>query len=127
MTHQAFADEEAASVVSGEPGEVGRSGQAAFGDQCFAVRDHCGKAFGGGEVGFEGFQIAVVYAKKWRGEREGTVEFFLVMNFNQNIHIPIVYGVILKFFGLCIRDAGHDDEDAVGTPGAGFGDLIRIV
>ena len=49
----------------------------------------------------------------------------LLMNFGEDVHAPVM-GHGFQFAGETVVDHRHDEEDAVGTPGAGFGDLIGI-
>jgi hypothetical protein len=48
------------------------------------------------------------------------------MHLDQRVHPPMPRGV-LQLGGLRVLDARHDDQDAVGAPGARLGHLVGIV
>ena len=49
----------------------------------------------------------------------------LVMHLDQRVHPPLGGGVE-QVAGGVVADGGEDDQDAVGAPGAGFGDLVGL-
>ena len=60
-----------------------------------------------------------------RAERQRAVELRPVMHLDEHIHAEFVRGVD-ELARLGVGDARHDDEDAVGPPGAGLEDLIGL-
>src|SRR3546814_5561716 len=85
LTQQAFADEEGLHAAFRQPFAVGVARDAAFADEQRARRDEFRKAFGDGEVGFEGAQVAVVDADQARFEpRERAVEFGFVVHLDRS-------------------------------------------
>ncbi len=64
LAHQGFADEEAPRPRLGEPVEVVRRADAAFGDDDAVGRDFGRQPFGGPEIDGERLQVAVVDAEK---------------------------------------------------------------
>ena len=77
------------------------------------------------ERDLEGAQVPVVDADELGAERQGAVQLRPVVHLDQHVHAEIVSGVDQRA-GLVVRDARHDDEDAVGAPGAGLVDLIGL-
>ena len=47
------------------------------------------------------------------------------MDLDQGVHAPVMGGVD-KVRGGFVIELSHDDEDTIGTPGAGFDDLVGI-
>ena len=56
---------------------------------------------------------------------ERALELGFVMDLGQHIHAPIV-GRCFEFAGKPVVDHRHDEQDAIGAPGARFRDLIGI-
>ena len=57
--------------------------------------------------------------------RKRAIEFGFVVNLQQHIHAEIEGGV-LDILGGGIIERGHDDQNAIGAPGARFRDLIDV-
>ena len=60
-----------------------------------------------------------------RAERQGAVELRPVVHLDQHVHAEVVRGVDQRA-RLVVGDARHDDEDAIGAPGAGLVDLVGL-
>ena len=67
----------------------------------------------------EGPQIAVVDADQPRAQSQRAIEFGLVVNFEQHVHAEIEGGILDVLRGRVV-ERRHDDQDAVGAPGARF-------
>ena len=74
----------------------------------------------------KGAQIAIVDADEARFQRQSAAQFFFVMHFDKHIHVQIMRSFVERA-RILIRQSGHDDENAIGTPGACLIDLIGIV
>ena len=57
--------------------------------------------------------------------RKRAIEFGFVVNFEQHVHAEIEGGV-LDVLGGRVVERRHDDQDAIGAPGARFRDLIDV-
>ena len=100
-------------------------GDAAFGDEDPVLWRAGGKFLAVFQRHLEIAEVAVVDADQRRLQRQGAVEFGLVMGFDQNVHLQVMGGDVERA-GFAIVDAGHDDQDAVGAGGAGLVDLIGV-
>ena len=47
------------------------------------------------------------------------------MDFDQHVHAELVRAGF-EFSQLCVADGSHDQQDAIGTPGPCFEDLIGV-
>lgn len=65
---------------------------AAFGDQQRAFGGERREAFGGGEVGDEAFEVAVVYADQAGLEAGGALHFLFVVDFDERVHAVFAGG-----------------------------------
>ena len=92
LPHQALADKEGPHPRAGKALAVGVGVDAAFADQQRACGRERGEAFGGGEIGGEGFQIAVVDPDQARLQRVSTGHFGLVVDLDQNVHAVFARG-----------------------------------
>src|SRR5215470_375505 len=126
LAHQAFADQESAHADARKCIEIG-GGE----DSALRHRDALGgnsrcQPLGGRKRGLEGAQITVVDADKPRAQLERALELGLVVHLEQHIHAMSERGC-LQLLRQHIGDARHDDQDAVGAPGARLRHLIRVV
>ena len=80
---------------------------------------------GGLQAGFKGMQIAVVNTHQGIAQRQRALQLFAVMHFNQHVHAKL-FGSGIQLCHLLIAEAGRDQQNAVGTDGAGFHYLIGI-
>ena len=85
-----------------------------------------GQIAGGVQRQLKGLQVAVVDPHQRGFQHQRPVEFFAVMHFDQRIH-AVMRGGILQLGGERVIDRGHDDQDAIGPPGAGLGHLIGVI
>ncbi len=83
------------------------------------------EALGGGKVGAEAPQVAVVDPDHTRAEAVGALHFGLVVDFDQHVHPAFERGG-LHLGHVRVVERGDDDQDGVGADRAGFGDLPRI-
>ncbi len=82
-----------------------------------AVRRARGQSLGGGEVGFEGPQIAVVHADQSRLQRGGALQLGLVMHFDQHVHAAFDRGGF-DLRHLPVVQRRDDDQDRIRADGA---------
>ena len=93
--------------------------------RCVPRRHADGEIDRGLERRFEGPQVAVVDADELGVERQRAVQLDLVVHLDQRVHPPFGGGVEQVARGV-VADRGEDDQDAVGAPGAGLGDLVGL-
>ena len=96
---------------------------AALADQQAAFGHHDGEPLAGGQADLEGAQVAVVDAKQPGPQRQGPFHLGLVMHLDEGVHAEFE-GRLLQRPGLVVGQRRHDDQDGIGTPGAGFVDLV---
>ena len=58
-------------------------------------------------------------------KRQRALEFGLVMGLDQDVEAEVMRGLVERL-GDFVVDGGHDDEDAVGAPGARLQHLIGV-
>lgn len=85
--HQGFAHENGIGAPPEHLSGVLGGPDAALTDKHQAVGDFFAELLGGVQVDFEGFQVAVVDADDAGLSFEGPVEFFLVVNFHQDVEL----------------------------------------
>ena len=78
---------------------------------------------GGGKARGEGLEVAIVDADQRRVEHKRAGKLGLVMHLGEDVHAERLRGGGQLLRGRVI-DRRHDDEDAVGPPGAGLEHLI---
>ena len=74
----------------------------------------------------EGFQIAIVDTDQPGFQAQRAVQFLLVVHLDQHVHSKR-NGCAFELPRAGVVNGGHDDQDAIGTGGARFGHLVRIV
>src|SRR5712671_2046579 len=126
LAHQALANEKC-------PHADGRKIIKSSGaeDPAFRHRDTRGgnsrrEPLSGRKRGLERAQIAIVDTEETRAQLERALELDLVVHLEQHIH-AIGDGGCLKLLRERVGHARHDDQDAVGAPGARLRHLISIV
>ena len=125
LAHQRLADQEGLECRPW-PGAGNRHGR-----KCRFRRPRCGRSgsaaqpLADGERRLEGAQVAVVDADQPALERQRALEFALVMDLDQHVEPEVMRGLVERARGIVV-DGGHDDEDAVGAPGARLQHLIGI-
>jgi hypothetical protein len=73
----------------------------------------------------KGAKIAVVDADELRFERKGALELRAIVHLDEHVHAERMGGVD-ESRRFPVRDARHDDEDAIRTPGPRLEHLIGI-
>ena len=98
---------------------------AALADEQPVGRHQRRQTLGHSERRLEGLQIAVVDADERRGEVQRPLELRLVMHLEEHVHAERQRHL---FERLClgVRHRRHDDEDAVGAPGARLEHLVGL-
>lgn len=89
------------------------------------VGDFFGELFGGGEVGGEGFEVAVINADEVGSEVEGGFHFGEVVDFDEDVELDF-FGDFVEFGELVFFEGGDDEEDGVSAGDAGFVDLAFV-
>ncbi len=107
LYHQRFTDKEAIGAGLGHAGKVVRGLQSAFADDDPPGRHQRRQPFGGGNVRYQAFKVAVVDANKVRLEFEGTLQFGLAVDLDKDIH-AVIHGGAFKFPGLAVVQDRHD-------------------
>ena len=125
LLEQALADQEAADAGFAEEFDVLMGADAAFGDDEAVGGDAGGEVDRGLDVGLHGFEVTVVDADERGLQAEGTVEFALVMDFGQHVHVERA-GEFLQFAGETVGEGGHDEQDAVRAHEAAFEHLPGV-
>ena len=77
------------------------------------------------EIRDEGLEVAVVDADQARLQIGRPLHLGFVMDFHQRVH-PELRGFFHQRPRGCVIDHRQDDQDGVGAPAAGFGDLIGL-
>ena len=108
-----------------EARDVGGGEDAAFADDDAVGRDERRELLADAERHLEGAQVAVVDADELRAERQRALEFGAVVDLDQHVHAEPVGGVDQRA-RLRVGDARHDDEDAIGAPGARLEHLVGL-
>src|SRR5215475_4849308 len=126
LAHQALADQEGAHADARKRIEIGRGEDPAFRHRDALCRNSRRQPLGGRKRGLEGAQITIVDAEEPRAQLECALELGLVVHLQQHIH-AVGEGGGLKFLRQRVGDARHDDQDAIGAPGARFRHLIGVV
>src|SRR5258707_265205 len=85
LPHQACADQECRNAGRRQPRNTRGREDAALARH-HAVSRHRGEAFGDGERGDEGLQVAVVDADEPRFQEQGALHLALVVHFQQHVH-----------------------------------------
>ena len=99
--------------------------QAAFADDCSIGRDQPGELFGGGDVGDQGLEIAVVDADQPGLEPQRAIEFGRVVRLDQHVHAE-PHGNRFEFRGLGVGQHRHDQQHAIGAHRPAFVDLPGV-
>ena len=105
--------------------EIGRRFEPAFADDNALRRNFRRQLFADGQRCLECPQIAIIDADQARTQSQRAIELGFVMNLQQHIHAEIE-GRVLDVLGGRVIERRHDDEDAIGAPGARFRDLIDV-
>ena len=100
-------------------------GDAALGDDDRVGGNERRQPLADFERGLEGPEVAVVDADQPAFERQRALEFGLVVDLDQHVEAEVVRGLVERARRLVV-DRRHDDEDAVGAPGARLQHLIGI-
>lgn len=130
MSHEGFADEDGTGTGRVQSVDVGGAMDSAFGDED-GVRAGAGKpeasgqAFGGTEVDLEQVEVAVVDADEGRADVQGAVQFGFVVNFDEHGEAGGAAEVVEPPQAVVVENGG-DEEDGVGAPLDGFGDLSFV-
>ncbi len=98
---------------------------AALGDDDAILRHERGEAFGRRERRLEGLEVAVVDADEAAIELQRALGLGLVVHLGDGVHAEGC-GLGGQHAGGRIIHGRHDDEDAVGAPGPGLGDLVAV-
>ena len=108
-----------------EPRHIGRREDAALADEQPVGRHQRRQALGHGERRLEGPEVAVVDADERRGEPQRALELRLVVHLDEHVHAERERR-LLERLRLVVGDRRHDDQDAVGAPGARLEDLVGL-
>src|SRR5436190_23716478 len=125
LPHQAFADQKCRDANLFQASEICEGKEAALADHDVVARDQRREALGRFESCLEGLQVAVVDADQSRLEPQGTVEFRLVVDLDQHVH-AVTERRVFQRGRRRIVDAGHDDQNAIGAPGARLRRLVGL-
>ena len=119
LPHQALADQEGADAGRRQPLDVGMGEDAAFG------RRRCGRS---GSAARAARDTASEVSKVRRSrlltpiepcvERQGALQLALVVDLDQHVHAEVRAPSRSSARASASVDARHDDQDAVGAPGA---------
>src|SRR5262249_29945078 len=126
LAHQALANQEGVHPDGREVIEVGGGENSALRHRDAPGGNSRRKALRGRKRGLEGAQIAIVDAEEPRAQLDRALELGFIVPLKQHIHV-IGEGSCLKLLCEWVGDARHDDQDAVGTPGACLHHLIGVV
>ena len=125
LAHQGFADEEGVIAGCTELGDVVCGADAAFGDHDGAGRQTGGKLDERVGADGEGAQVAAVDADEVEAEIDGAVDLFAVVGFAEDVEADerrLRRGD--REGGVSV--GGDDQEDGVGSGGAGLEDLKGV-
>src|SRR5579863_6037663 len=125
LTHQGFADEEGLDPRLGEAAAIGVPRNAALADRDTVLRDFRSKPLGDFKRCLKRAQVAIVDADKPRFQGKSAIELPFVMDLDQDIEAEVMRGLVESPRALVV-DASHDDQDAIGAPGARFEHLVRV-
>ena len=97
----------------------------AFADQQGSFGGKADQPFGGGKIGDEAFEIAVVDPDQAAVEGGGAGHLGLIVNLDQHVHSVFERGG-LDLGHLRIVQCGDDNQDRIGADRAGLGNLPWI-
>lgn len=120
--HKAFADKDGIAAAGKNPARVGSGFEAAFADEDHVVRDLLAECFCGGNIDFEGRQIAVVNTEEACASIESALELLPTMYFHQGIDLTR-FGDFQQVLERRLLEGGDDEQDCIGAGDDGFVDL----
>ena len=125
FAHQALADEDGAHADLRQTLDIVRAKDAALADDDAVARHQRRQRLGHGERDVEGAQVAVVDADEPGAEGQGALELAGVVHLDERVHAERVRRLD-ESGRRFVTDARHDDEDAVGAPGARLEHLVGL-
>jgi hypothetical protein len=119
---EGFADEDGIGAAGFHEAGVALGFDAAFGDKDELIGDLFAEVVSGLEVDFEGFEVAIVDANDLGVGVEGAIEFFAIVDFDEDIELEGLR-FLEKIEVSFLIEGGDDEEDGVGSGDDGFVDL----